>query len=670
MSIVGPEAQDCVPESLSGAKTLFHLCGQELLDLAAVCQIAAPQAESRAQATLAELGSAHDNELVANQATRAALLDAEIAFGDEDLARRLALLPRLEGDYEFRRKLRAERAALSADLARLEIELLSRSHQAEKQTLEQELADVRSAQDAALVRRVSSDEIAPQVGVDERRQRQIADLQSRRDEIARSEESTFAREEELRQRWITRTVAGFLLWLGYASVVATGSVLALIMSGSRTFELRPLVAGIRAVASSVFPGWPQWLRLLILLGIVLALFRLLIAAFVWCDNLLRERWRWHEEKKRTDATAQMAPQALTTRTYARFIALLPFAFAVASIVSIASSAPETAGNTAEPGRHADAALLTSIFPSVGYSFIGITIAFLAAGVFMMYFIRIIHPRSQGEAPFRNSWEFAIPPLLLLLAISLMPLQNDVASGRWIPWAAFMLASSIALAAGLVFHGIFKDARRAHDRIARIDRRLHRLSGLPADEEEDESGTAATEPLARRQRVLESLLARLPFRRLRQTNAAAHEPQASTAVTAELASVPPTVSLPQTTAAAYRPIDLAVGSDLIGQIEEKRAERTRVDADLQTADATITTLESVVSFAAIDDVSRRLHFLRGVRNALASNQEERRQHARIAKALLALKITSTELAAKSIDPLLASVRDMLLKANATPEEPAK
>jgi hypothetical protein len=667
MSLVPEQPQDHCAESISGAQTLFHLCEQELLDLAAICQLAGPQTASRAHATLEELAIAHDKELVANQTTRAALLDAEIAFGEEDLARRIALLPRLEGDYGFRRSLRAERAALSADLAKLEVELLSRSHQAEQQRLEHELADVRNAQDAALVKHVAVEANAPPIDADDPRQRQIADLQRRREDMMRAEENTFAREEDLRRRWITRTVAGFLLWLGYASVVATGSVLALIMSGSRTFELRPLVAGIRAVASSFFPTWPQWLRLLLLLGIVLALFRVLVAVFVWCDELLRDRWKWHEEKPRNNATAQMAPQALTTRTYARFIALLPFAFAIVGIVGLATSAPET--NTTEPGRRAEAALLTSIFPSVGYSFIGIAIAFLATAVFMMYFIRIIHPRTQGTSTFRDSWEFAVPPALLLLAIALMPLQDDVALVRWIPWAAFMLASALVLACGLVFHGVFKDARRANDRIARIDRRLHRLSGLPADEDDDETTSAAAEPLARRRRSLENLLDRLPFRRLhRPEPVTVLQPQTPTPVAEPSSTLPPTPS--PTPAATYRAIDLLVGSDIIPKIEEKRAARARVDADLQTADATISSLESVVSFAAVDDVSRRLHFLRGLRNALASNQEERRQHARIVKELLALKVTATELAAKSIDPLLASVRNTMLKANATPGDTAQ
>ncbi len=668
MSIVSPELPEHEPESLSGAKTFFHLCEQELLDLAAVCQIASPQSDSRALATLTQLASSHDAELVANEKTRAALLDAEIAFSEEDLGRRLALLPRLKGDYDFRRNLRAERAAVAAELARLEIELLSRGQQAEQAGLQQELAEVRSAEDAIVEKR--ADDLDPTTSTatsDDARRRQIESLERRRHELIESEARTFAREEKLRQLLITRTVAGFLLWLGYASVVATGSVLALIMSGASTFEFRPIIGGIRAVSISIFPRWPQWIRIVLLLGLLVLAFRLIVAAFVWCDNLLRKRWNWHEERVRPDATAQMSPQALTTRTYARFVALLPFAFVVASLVTLASGSTAETG-TEPTGSSAEATLLTSLFPSVGYSFIGIAIAFLTTAVFMMYFIKIIQPRADGISTFRQSWEFAVPPLLLLLAVALTPLQDNISLTRWIPWVAFMLASSLVLAPGLVFHGVFKDARRAHDRIARLDRKLNRLQNLPVEEEEEAiSATAA--PLAQQRRLLERLLSKLPSRLIRRAETVTTVESPRLATTPEAASTTTPTQTAAPIAAVYRAIDYLVGSDLIIKIEEKRAEQVRISADLLTADEAIRNLESVLSFSAIDEVSRRLHYLRGIRNALPSNQEERRQHARIAKEALALKITATELAAKSIDPLLASVRDMLIKANpATGESP--
>lgn len=640
-----------VAESLSGAETLFDRCEQEMMDLATLCRLTDPESTSRALATLDRVAVEHDAELVANGTTRAVMLDANIRYAEEDLAHRLALRPRLEKDHELRRSLHAERANVTAELARLEIELLTRTQKAERERLEHEL---RTEQDAQEERQDQRSDTITAADAEPRRP-QITDLEKQRTELQQSAATVFAREESLRQRWITQTVAGFLLWLGYASVVATGSVLAMIMSGVKSFEFRPLLSGMRAVASSVFPDWPQWIRLLVILTIVLGLFRLLIEVFLYCDNLLRERWKWHEEKSRADATAQMAPQALTTRTYSRFIALLPFAFAVAVVFSLGASVPEVSG-AGDAARRPEAALLTSIFPTIGYSFIGIAISFLATAVFVMYFVRIIHPRSLGEPAFRQSWEFTVPPLLLLLAIALMPLQDGIALTRWIPWAAFMLASSMALACGLVFHGIFKDARRAHDRIARLDRRIRRLSGLATEEEEDDTAIAARQPLEQKRRRLESWFRKL-FQRPKPEPVALSQPAAASTGVVPVADAAPAI------VTAYRPIDLLVGSDLIPKIEERRAARARLDADLQTADAGIAALESFLSFAAIDDVSRQLHLLKGMRAAVASQQEERRHHANIARQLLALKITSAELAAKSIDPLVANVRDTLVAASA-------
>jgi hypothetical protein len=287
---------------------------------------------------------------------------------------------------------------------------------------------------------------------------------------------------------------------------------------------------------------------------------------------------------------------------------------------------------------------------------------------MMYFVKIIQPRAEGTNTFRQSWEFAVPPLLLVLAVALTPLQNNISLSGWIPWVAFMLASSLVLAPGLVFHGVFKDARRAHERIARLDRKLNRLQNLPADEEDDDTLSATVAPLTQRRRLIERLLSKLPLRPVRRAEAlttAGQSPSVSTDGAPSTTTPAEPAAVPMT--ARYRSLDFLVGSDLIMKIEQKRAEQLRIHADLQTADDAIRDLESVASFAAIDVVSRRLHFLQGLRKALPSNQEERRQHARITKETLALKITATELAAKSIDPLLASVRDMLIKANAAPGE---
>lgn len=266
-----PDAYDRLPESLTGAKTLFDLHGEELLELAAILRLTqeersepseekpsephreptSPLAEqspplaeqsrpladekppladeksSRIANTVTAMAEFHEAELTANLGTRAALLDGEIAFVEEDVQRRAALLPQLEANYTLRTSLRDARDAAAADITRLGLELLTRRHAAEEERLQTELESIQDEQDSA-----RRSDTGDESGSPTARQQQISELQQRRDQIVTAETSTFAREDELRSRWITRTISGFLLWLGYASVVATGSVLALVMSSA------------------------------------------------------------------------------------------------------------------------------------------------------------------------------------------------------------------------------------------------------------------------------------------------------------------------------------------------------------------------------------------------------------------------------------------------------
>jgi hypothetical protein len=642
-----PIAYDPEPDSLSGRPTLFQLHEQTLLDLAAISQLTEETPASRVSETVANLAALHDTELVKNLETRAALLDSEATFVEEDLRERAALVPDLKARYTRRAELRDTQVSLNEQIVRAQVELLARRQKAEEERLELELERVRS-EEASLRAQNDSD-----TGLDDQpnsRQQRVAQLQQRREEILKTEASAFEREEYLRQRWITRTVAGFLLWLGYASVVATGSVLALIMSGRRAFDLRPLVAGTRAIVASIFPTFPAWFRLSVTIIYVAFLLAAIIGVFIACDAILRKRWKWDAEKKsRPDASAQMTPQALTPRTYARFVALLPFTFLGAILLVVLTIAPTFGLRSGD-----DASVLMSIFPSVGYSFIGITIAFLATGVFMMYFIRVIEPRSTQGAVLRHSWEFAIPPLLLVTALAVAPYQLSISAGAWLPWAAFMLMSSLALASGLVFYGIFKDARRARERVVRIEKRLQRLTGVPADDDEDTEEERT--PLASERDWLQRVLRRVRFGRVPRSAQEAHQPPDPNASQDLLAPPPPipiTILVPD-----YRAIDMVVAPELVMAIEQHRGALRRIDADLHETQAAIAQLEPLVAPETMSKLRERRLLLQGMKLALATHQEERRQHARIDQELLLLKIATTQSATQAVAPLIAAVRHPL------------
>jgi hypothetical protein len=277
----------------------------------------------------------------------------------------------------------------------------------------------------------------------------------------------------------------------------------------------------------------------------------------------------------------------------------------------------------------------SIFPTIGYSFIGIAIAFLATGVFMMYFIRVIEPRSADRPVLRHSWEFTVPPLLLVMALGFAPFELSISAGTWLPWAAFMLMSSLALACGLVFHGIFKDARMARDRVKKIERQLHRLTGVPFDEEESLISDA-------RRRLLR-LIQQIRDGRVQHETADGAQTDGEPNVSTFL--VPP-----------YRGVDMIVAPEVVIAIEHHRLTLRRVEDDLREIQAAISQLEQQVAPETLRRLRERQHLLRGMNSALLSHQDERRCHVQVDHEILLLKIAVTERATQTVGPLIKSVRE--------------
>jgi hypothetical protein len=644
------ESYDRLPESVRDAETLYGLHEQELVDAAAMLRLTTGDAV-RVRDAVNVVAEAHEDELTQNLATRQALLEGELAFAEEDLACRTALVPQLEANYETRANLRNAREAVAASIVELEVSILEKRQRAEEERLDRELERLRQQELDAREHTGPATEQPLESAAETARRKQIENLQRRKDEIIASEAGTMEREERLRARSITRTVAGFLLWLGYASVVATGSVLAIVISDASAFDLTPFTEAMHGLVASVFPSMPPWVRLFVALALVLMLLWLVVRVFIAFDKLLRDQWQWHE-KTTGDASAQMSPQALTPKTYSAFVAVFPFLFAIAAVMTILALVP---GN---PGRGRNGTILTSIIPGVGYSFVGIAIAFLATAVFAMYFVYIIQPRGERRGSvLREGWEFAVPPLLLLTALALAPLYQDVSAARWLPWASFMLLSSLVLACGLVFHGIFKDAKRARERLRKVDRRLQRLTGVPAEDLEDDGSdaTVVDRPIATRRSALERLAMRIRLARDYIDGRTRNGEEVRPDRLPQLALVP-----------TYRTLDVLVAPEVVRQLEGRRAAAARIDNDLVDLDAAIKELETAVSFAAMSHLRRRVQMLKAIKVALVPQQEERRQHARIAKELLLLKIGSSDAAAGAVDPLFSAIRHVVYD---TPSEGA-
>ncbi len=179
---------------------------------------------------------------------------------------------------------------------------------------------------------------------------------------------------------------------------------------------------------------------------------MLLGATYVVDHLIYRfdpRWRW----RRREQNNPIGQPAVTRRSFVRLFALVPYA-----LIGCLAVAFVAAGQANDD-------ILRSFIASAADTAIGSTIAMLATAVMMMYIIKIIEPRESGLT-FRRSWEVALAPGAVVFAVALAAvLANDK---RWGAWMLFMLLGSLALAYGLIYHGIYKDADKAQEELDAID----------------------------------------------------------------------------------------------------------------------------------------------------------------------------------------------------------
>jgi hypothetical protein len=295
---------------------------------------------------------------------------------------------------------------------------------------------------------------------------------------------TAERAAALNQRLVTKTVAGFLSWLGYASVPATGAAFAALLSPSFSFDWIVLVA---KSFTERLPGSP-----LLQFGELMLFFTLCVAALLgavigvdWCLARFDGEWtRRHSTKEREP---RIGSTEINRRSFVRLVSALPYVFAGCMVLSF----------VAVGGRPVADRDPLGVFQTISYTFVGSAIALLATAAFMMYALRIIEPREERPAAAWRDWEFVLAPLAMVVAIAVAVLAVPNADRfRWGAWTLFMLLSSLCLAYGLVYHGVYKDAEKA------AERGMALLAELRAVTEPPERPVLSSKALAHRLRIEE------------------------------------------------------------------------------------------------------------------------------------------------------------------------
>lgn len=635
-----------------------------LLDIAGMLSLTRTDSEGVVTDAIARMLDAHSAEIDANGAWRRARMAGEIQALDYEIVQRTQLRDELPALRTRREELRTQCNALRTTVASLEGQLILRRQTAEDEQLAAQLAALREEEAEAQKRAANvADEQLPAEEASARREESVRLLEQKYRQVLEAETPAIERAQRLADRAITQTVAGFLLWLGYGSVAATGAVLALMMNGGDGWQFGIIVDGWRSIVES-FSITAVWGRLLLGVGLAALLLLLLGLVIVAADRLLKKRPDWTSEKQRSgDPQVNLSPQSITSRTYTQFIALLPFLFAAGMICTILALTPI-------PRTGDDTNVLTSVLPTLGYAFVGIVIAFLATAVFVMYVIRIIEPRqepAEGRGVLRAAWEFVVPPLILIIAVAATPaILPSISAKAWSLWAGFMLLASLALACGVVYHGVFKDARKARDRVDEIEARLDIERGLLAAPPpvRDETIRRSYEEELRR---LQNLQRDLRLRRLGVAITGRSEDGSVLArvwhsirrqrTVRELSDLP---VVAEGIATGYRPIDYAVSGDLIAELEKARTERDSATTDLDAVEQSIRRREALTSFEVMTALARRCELLKGDREASTSEDAERKKRAAVMGEVLMLHARSVVSSGTSVKPFFDGVRQDLSK----------
>ena len=419
--------------------------------------------------TLAKLGADQAAAIASHGEGDRAVLASSMTLLDGRIRSRIELRDQLATDREELARLRTEIGVLTDEAERITRELrVKRAAEIEKRVADEVAkldVDRQKAMDdlQAVALKEYERRKASWEGTAGDRQRRVEVLSGAQERGRLIAEATAARASKLNDRMITKTVAGFLAWLGYATVPATGAVLAMLLEGSK-FSLDWVLIVASTFGKEISgPSFVRFFGLVAFFGVCLLL---LLGSVLLVDKLVsRFDDDWQEQDLTNGVTIQLGGGGITRRSYVRLLASLPYVFAGCMLIAFVASA----GSVSPPKE------MQSLLPTVTNAVIGSAVALLATAVLMMYAIRIIEPREAGAVKtVRRAWEFVVAPLAMIAAVAVAVSLPTADRLSWGGWTLFMLLSSLSLAYGLVYHGIYKDADKAYGRLQGIEKEIRVL----------------------------------------------------------------------------------------------------------------------------------------------------------------------------------------------------
>ncbi len=275
--------------------------------------------------------------------------------------------------------------------------------------------------------------------------------------------------------------------------------------------------------------------------------------------------------------------------------------------------------------------------------------------------------TERSSPRGNQWHFAIPPIALAVAVVVAAVASEPNRFVWGGWTLFMMASSLALAYGLVYRGIYADAAFWIYTLQKREARLIEIQKPPEDNAVDvERAVAALieryrverswiEQVARAKRLGLRLGDRKAERRRGKADgasAAAIESHAGVFGRARDVLIRVLSKVHLTRGRTVEPpdpeqwdvIDLEIAREHVDEIAKLRVERARIQAEVGELERELTESAAVASLTALRDIRTQRANLAG---AIAQSEAKDR--------------ASQELTSKAETELIQRIRAVIAAA---------
>ncbi len=383
-------------------------------------------------------------------------------------------------------ELRAERHTLVVETNTVQNTIRNKRGEYEEKLTDDELSALDAEEKEAL-ERIAAERLARHDAMVTSWRDGTADREHRRlrltqlhDRLREKLKAATERLDAVRDPLVSRTVAGFLVWAGYSAVAGTGAAVAYLLSTSeQQNSLNTLATSVVGLARDLTDGMPRAIALPI--GVLMLLLTLSsVAGVVWgCDKLIHYFDKsWRKQKRRENGFSRTAlglpSPEVGRRAYVQTLAILPFVYIVGLVVLVV---------TRRAGIGPSGASFGELAPAIIHTAIGSVVTLLATSVFALYVIKVIERRgSDSTSTWNRSWEIAVPPLAIIVAFGVAMARAQADRYVWGALAMFMVLSSIGLAYGVVYRGMFRDVDEVERTLRACEGDIEELDTPPELEE--------------------------------------------------------------------------------------------------------------------------------------------------------------------------------------------